>query len=388
MGGGTVSIPVKVAKAEFGRMDSYLLVNTTLSAERMVSVVAKVSGLVTHIKAEEGDAVKSGDLLTKLDDEELRLELESAKIKFGKLENDLQRAKGLFESRMISQEEFERNKFDYETARVQYESARLKLQYASIRSPISGVVTERKIKVGDLVRTNQEVYTVADFKPILAEIHVPEKDIRSITVGQGAKITVEAIPGTDFFGKVKRISPVVSPMSGTVKVTIEVYDSKGLLKPGMFASVYILVETHVNTVIIPKIALIFGEESQRVFLVRDSIAKSVTVETGFSDRERVEILSGVSVGELVVTVGQEELRDGIRLRIVSGEGLEIPEKETEVKSPTEEPMDDKLKAFLANPKVKAEYEKMLKKDPEFMKDPEKRREFMSEMMKKFGTPGG
>jgi len=410
-GSETPLIPVKVAKAVLDRMDSYVLVNTTLIAERVVNVVAKVSGLVKSIEVEEGDEVRSGDLLAKLDEEELRLELESAKIKFERLEKAFRRAKELFESRMISQEEFEKSKFDYETAKVGYESAKLRLRYASIRSPISGIVIERKIKVGDLVRTNQEVFTVADFKPILAEIHVPEKDIRSIRVGQEAKVTVEAIPDVEFLGRVKRISPVVSPESGTVKVTIEVRDPKRLLKPGMFASVYILVESHLNAVVIPKMALIFGEEGERVFVVRDSVAEERIVKTGFSDRERVEIVSGVEAGELVVTVGQDELRDGMRVRIVSGEGFEVPER-AEVKPPAEElpggkaeakppaarppegeggprppvmgPPKGKLAALLSNPKVRAEYEKRLKEDPEFMKDPEKRRKFIKEMIEKFG----
>ena len=184
-------------------------------------------------------------------------------------------------------------------------------------------MTLRNIEVGNMVTNNQVVASVAKFDPLLARIQVTEKDFGKITVGQTARITVEAAPEREFTGTVKMISPVVDPESGTVKVTVEIpRTDKSLLRPGMFASVYIITETRINTLVIPKKALVLEGEGNQVFTFETDPesgrgqAQRRRIEIGFTDSDRLEILNGLSQGEQVITVGQEGLRPGSPVRLV------------------------------------------------------------------------
>jgi membrane fusion protein (multidrug efflux system) len=162
---------------------------------------------------------------------------------------------------------------------------------------------------------NQSLFVVADFNPLRAKIYVPEKDIGRIYEGQRAKITIEAEPGLDFSGVVKMISPVVDPSSGTSKVTIDIDDHKGKLKPGMFASIFITTETHNNALIIPKKALILESDLDQVYIYQEGNAHKVNLKVGFTSGDDLEVLSGLEEGDLVVIAGQDGLREGLPLRI-------------------------------------------------------------------------
>ncbi|MBN2001360.1 efflux RND transporter periplasmic adaptor subunit, partial [candidate division KSB1 bacterium] len=163
-------------------------------------------------------------------------------------------------------------------------------------------------------------------------IYVPEKDMGRIFVGQAAKLTIEAQPGQEFFGVVKMISPIVDPSSGTAKVTIDIPESKGSLKPGMFASVFIITDTHSNTLIMPKKALILETDLDQVYMYNDGRANKTNLTLGFTSGEFVEVIDGLKEGDLVVTVGQEGLREGLPIRITARESVKVPETATDKES--------------------------------------------------------
>jgi len=159
------------------------------------------------------------------------------------------------------------------------------------------------------------LFVLADFNPLRAKIYVPENEIGRIYEEQKAKIFVEAQPGSEFSGTVKMISPVVDPSSGTSKVTIDIIDDRGKLKPGMFASVFIDTETHQNSLIIPKKALILESDLDQVYIYQEGLARKVTLQVGFASGDDLEVLSGLHEGDLVVTAGQDGLREGLPIRI-------------------------------------------------------------------------
>ena len=194
------------------------------------------------------------------------------------------------------------------------------MDYTNIRAPFNGIVTLRNIEMGQRVNVNQSLFIIADFNPLRAKIYVPEKDIGRIFKEQKAKISIEAEPGVEFSGVVKMISPVVDPSSGTSKVTIDIEDSKGKLKPGMFASVFIITETHNDALIIPKKALILESDLDQVYIYSEGKANKVNLDVGFSSGEDLEVLSGLKEGDLVVTAGQDGLREGLPLRIPDRDG--------------------------------------------------------------------
>ncbi len=315
----TVVVPVEVGVVTVGDIASHFTGTATLEAEDETEVVAKVGGVVKEIFVEEGDYVHAGQVLAKLDDEKIAVQVAQATANLHKLEDDYDRSKELFDASLISAQEFQRAKYEYEHQRATYDLAKLDLDYTSIRAPISGVVAERMVKIGNMVLPNQAAFRVTDLDPLLAVLHVPERQIGKLRVGHAARLAVDAIEDADFGGRIERISPVVDPETGTIKVTIEVRDVSKRLKPGMFARVHIVHDTHTNTVLAPRDAVMEEDDQTSVFVVQDSTAYRRVVETGYVNSAHIEVLKGLSGGDTVVTIGKGSLKDSTRVEMVSHE---------------------------------------------------------------------
>jgi membrane fusion protein (multidrug efflux system) len=314
-GQGAAAIPVQVAPVKRGEISLYIMQTTTIEAKRQVEILAKVSGQVIKLPAEEGVIVKTGDLLAKLDEDELGINFMQTQVAMETDKSMFERAKNMLEKDLIAEEAYETTRLQYQSSKAAYEAARLQLEYTNIRAPFSGVVTARNIELGQRVNANTSLFMLADFDPLRAKIYVPEKQIGRIFVGQTAKITVEAQPGVEFSGVVQMVSPVVDPTSGTSKITIDINENKGKLKPGMFATVFITTDTHNEALIIQKKSLILESDRDQVYIYQEGKAHKVTLQTGFATGENLEVLSGLNEGDLVVTAGQDGLREGLPIRI-------------------------------------------------------------------------
>jgi len=410
--------PVKVEAVLRGDISQYILKNTTLEAERWVDVRSRTTGQVVAILKEEGDPLSVGDVIARLDSDAARINVSQREVALREAQQRYDREEALFQRNLGSKEGYENAKTQLEAAKSLLEQAQLSLSYTTITSPIEGIMTLRNIEVGNMVTNNQVVGAVAKFDPLLARIQVTEKDFGKIVVGQSARITVEAFPKRPFTGVVKMVSPVVDPESGTVKVTVEVPRPKdGLLRPGMFASVYIITETRAKTLIIPKKALVLEGAGNQVFVYEANEesgmgkAQRKTVEIGFTDSDNLEVVSGLSDGDLVITVGQEGLRPGATVRLV-GQAAPVVARQGGERQPqgrsgqqggrasgsgqgggamasgSGQGSDgaDRNQRMIAmiqrTPEAKKEYDARLQKDPDLANNPEKLRAFLSEMREK------
>lgn len=313
----TSTIPVEIATAETGDISAYYSSTATLEAEEEAMVVAKVRGIVKKINVEEGDYVNAGDVLAQLEDEKLELEAERAKATMDRLQNELNRKKELYNKNLISAQEFENAKYEYQAQKSEYELARLEIKYSRIQAPINGIVSDRLIKVGNMINTDQEVFEITDFDPILAVLQVPEHEMDKIEKGQKAMIKVDAVSEKTFEGEVLRISPIVNPETGTFEVTVSVQDESRQLKPGMFGRVRIVYDTHRNVSMIPKNAVMKEDGSSSVFIINNKLAYRRNVKTGYVNGNNIEILEGLIPSDTVVTIGQSSLQDSALVEIVS-----------------------------------------------------------------------
>jgi membrane fusion protein (multidrug efflux system) len=302
----SAAIPFQATAVRRGDISMFLMQTTTIEAKRQVDILAKVSGQVVKLPAEEGVRVRKA---------ELQIEFMKTKVSMETDKAMLERAQNMLEKNLIADENYETTRLQYESSKAAHEAARIQLEYTNIRSPFDGVITVRNVELGQRINVNQSLFVVADFNPLRAKIYVPEKDIGRIFEGQEAKITIEAEPGREFSGVVQMISPVVDPTSGTSKVTIDINEDKEKLKPGMFASVFITTETHQNALIIPKKALILESDLDQVYIYQDGNAHKVNLKVGITSGESLEVLTGLQEGDLVVTAGQDGLREGLPIRI-------------------------------------------------------------------------
>ena len=308
--------PVEIAVPVTGTARAYLASTASLEAEGEATVVARVGGVVEEIRAEEGQYVERGQPLAQLDDERLRLEMQRADVALQKLSRDLERARTVHEKQLLSQEEYDRIRSDYETQKAATDLVRLELNYTTIRAPISGWVSLRHIKPGNMVQPNEAAFRITDFDPLRAVLHIPERDLAKLAVGQPATLRLDALPNQTFEGAVTLISPVVDPSTGTVKVTVEVQDPSRTAKPGMFGRIQIQHDQRENALLLPKAAVMEEDDRTTVFVVQDSTALRRSITMGYEAGARVEILSGLQTGDSVVVSGQSVLRDSARVAVI------------------------------------------------------------------------
>ncbi len=310
-------VPVEVTVLKTGEISSSILLSSNLETEKMAEVYSRVQGIVEKIRAEEGDLVRKGQVLAELEDEEYRLAAEKAEVKLQQQMSAFTRSKEMFEKNLLSKEEFEQARFNRDAAKIELKQAELNLQYTRITAPISGVIGERLLRVGDRIQPTDKLFTVVNTEEIIAVVYVPEKEIGRIHKGQAAFITSDHLQGREFKGIVKRVSPVVDPSSGTFKVTIGIGNSGRKLRPGMFVNVHIITETRRNAVLVPKTAVVYENENLNVFVVRDSTAKKIVLKRGFETADMVESLAELQAGDRVIVVGQAGLKDNTPVRIIS-----------------------------------------------------------------------
>lgn len=353
------AIPVSARTAVRGPITRSLGSTANLRARREVDVVAQVAGLVTSVDAEEGDFVRSGQLLCSLDDRELQIDLELAtqrlaqtKIQLeaagirreqteAKLRNkraELERneealAQGLLAESEVAVQRHEiedlehelravaatvkETRFRQEELEAEIRKVDLLISQSSITAPFDGTVTERAVELGQSLRTSDMVFKVGAFAPLYADVFLPEQDSHEAAPGQSATIRLGAGDGQIATGEVERVSPVVDERTGTVKVTVRFQPPSGAFRPGAFARVAIETNTDSDAVLIPKQAVIEEDGVLYVIVIDEAeTARRTNVELGYENESDVQVRSGVHEGETVVIAGQGRLKDGDRTRVV------------------------------------------------------------------------
>ena len=286
-------------------------------AEADAEVIAKVGGEVRRLFVEEGDHVGAGQVLAQLDDRQLRLQAAQTRAARAKAERDFNRQVELHSKGLVSAGAFESLKYDLDNQVAADDIAQLNLSYSEIRAPFACIVAVRHIKLGQEIAIGTSVFRVTDPTPLKANVFVPERELARLKPGQSASISVDALAGRSFPATVRLVSPVVDAATATFKVTLEVNDPKGDLKPGMFARVGIVFERRADALTIPRLALLDTDGSSNVFVVTAGKAEQRAIKTGLSNAGRVEVIEGLKGNEQVVVVGQNGLKDGNPVRVVT-----------------------------------------------------------------------
>jgi membrane fusion protein, multidrug efflux system len=318
------AVPVGIVEAELGDMAAMVSFNATVESERTVRVYPQIAGLVDRLYAEEGDRVEAGQVLLRLEDDDARLAVRRAEIELDKARRDSTRQADLFSKDLISRNEYEQAVYLANRARVALEESALAYNRTHIRTPVAGIVSTRNVELGDRVTTAIPAYEVVTMTDLVAQVYVPGRHRPNLRVGQPAQITSDMIPGYRIDGRIRRISPVISPQSGTVKVTVELDDPERKLAPGMFANVGLVIDSQTDALLAPKEALVYDGGQAYAFVVRGERANRVRLELGLSNARQVQVLGGIGRGDSVVVVGHEGLRDGAMVRVIADPLTPIP----------------------------------------------------------------
>jgi membrane fusion protein (multidrug efflux system) len=312
---GPDAVPVEVAKATRRAVAASYTGTAPLEARAEAQVIAKVSGVALSVMVEEGQHVRAGQTLVRLDSARAALQAAQAASQMRKLEANYARSQELAKQNLISANDLDQLRFDLEHARSAYKAANLELVYANVTAPISGIVASRSIKTGNFVQINTPIIRIVDVSRLEAVLNVPERELATLKAGLPVSLSVDALPGKTYTGVVDRVAPVVDSGSGTFRV-IATFDGGGTLQPGMFGRIRIDYDQRADALVVPRVALLEDEGDPAVFVVRGGKTARVPVKLGYTDGQWAEVRSGVKAGEQVVTAGKTAVRDGTLVQVI------------------------------------------------------------------------
>jgi membrane fusion protein (multidrug efflux system) len=309
--------PVELAQVRTGSISTFLANTTTLEARNSAVLVARRRGQVIGLPAEEGMWVETGATLARLDDHEAKLAVQRTELALEMAKRELERGKQLHAQGYLSSKELDDLELKVKNAWVELEQARYDLTQMKIVAPFSGRVVARTVNLGETVTEGKECFRVDAFDPILARVYFPERELSRVRVGQQGMLTLDSHPGQAFRGKVSLVNPVVDRANGTFKVTLEIANHDGRLRPGAFARVQLKTGDFPGAVLVPRRALLSEDGEDYVFVARADSVVRLAVRVGAVDGDTAQVLSGLGTGERIVTVGHGGLKPGAKIKPVT-----------------------------------------------------------------------
>jgi membrane fusion protein (multidrug efflux system) len=318
------AVPVEVAALSAGPIEQVLRSSTDLEAAAGVAVYSLSARRGERLLVVEGAEVRRGQVMLRLQDDEQRNALAKINSELDRARREYERQQRLFANQLISEQAFHDATHEIDQLELQRTDAQRELSYTTVAAPISGTITRRLISRGDHVTPNQHLFDLVDFDSIVARVYVPEKELPRLAGGLTARVTAPSV-GRTWSGRVERLSPVVDPKSGTVKVTVAI-PRQAELRPGMYVDVQLVTDVRDDALLVPKRALVYDRD--QVFVYRmgeDRTVERIYVEAELED-ERFLLPKGdqLAAGDKVVIAGQAGLKPGASVRLAGEKPAPAP----------------------------------------------------------------
>jgi len=364
---------VETTSATVGSVANQLVTHGSLESEAMADITAETAGVVTAIKAEEGQTVTRGQVLAVLSNPSLEAGSERARLELSAAERRYDQSQKLHSTGAISDSEFLEAKDAFGIAQASFREASGTRGFTRLTSPVDGTVSARNVRLGELASGATPAFQVVDLNKLRVIVNLSERDLTHLTVGQVVTLSGTYDTTIRSSGSVLRISPVVDELTGTVRVTIAVdptEDGKPHLRPGQFVEVRIEVDRHTDVVTVPRSAIYWLDGSPIAWRVVDKpedekkekdeedeetddgffskffsddakedeeeadpwvgvprrIAERVNLTLGYTDADKAEVAAGIDAGDLVVTVGGDNLRPDAAVKLPGDPSPAKPKK--------------------------------------------------------------
>ena len=306
--GAPQGLPVDVVVARSDTVVDAISSTGQIEAVQAIELRPEVSGRLNRILVREGTEVRAGTPLYKVDDAELRSQVERLQADRDLAEQALARTRELIERSASSEADLERAEASYRSAQAQLELQETRLGRTLVRAPFGGVVGERFVSVGDYVTPADRLTTLQTVDPQRASFQVPERFSQRLRVGQRITFRVASVPEREFEGTVDFVDPRVRLPGRTITVKASVSNSDRVLKPGMFIEARLATEVRPEAVVVPEDAILPLQGVDYVWTVTgDGLAERVEVVLGVRTPGWVEVVRGLQAGTQVVVGGIERL---------------------------------------------------------------------------------
>ena len=308
------ALPVEAMRIVTSKLDNVVVVTGSVQANESLELKSEAPGKITKIYFKEGSPVKKGDLLVQVNDEEIKAEL--TKQRFNKKLNEgiEFRQRKLLEKDAISQEEYDNALNKLNTTRADIAVLEAQEEKTKIKAPFDGTIGLRYVSEGALISTSTPIATLYNISPAKIEFAIPGRYSMQVKPGQKIKFTVESDTSV-FVGEVYAIEPQLDANTRTLKIRALAENTQGLLLPGQFVRVELVLGTNNNAIMVPTEAVVPELNRHKVYISKNGKAQEVTVQTGLRKNLMLEIISGLHPNDTLITTGILQLRDGLGIQI-------------------------------------------------------------------------
>ena len=325
-------LPADVVRVKQGDLRKTLPLSGALRAVNQASIKAKVSAEVREVLVREGESVKAGQILIRMDASEYQAKVDQARGALQAAQGQLDIAtqtrnnnKALLEKNFISKNAFDNAQSQYQiavsnvkSAKGVFDVAQKALNDTVIRAPITGQISTRAVQPGEKVSADNKLLEIVDLHQMEVEANVPAADIVSVEVGQEVQLKIEGVPDV-ILGKVARINPSIQAGSRSIPVYVQVENPQGVLKMGMFAEAKLTLTKKTGVLSVPQSAVQTEGDKSIVYTIENDKLVPVVVKTGIvgedGDNNAVEIVSGLDKDATIVKVNLGSLQGGASVRV-------------------------------------------------------------------------
>jgi len=316
--GGRGSLPVSVEILKPAVLESVLSAAGSLLASEEVNVTTEISGIVESIHFEEGTRVKKGNLLVKINNDELQAQREKSIHQKKLIEEKVERQRRLLEKEAISRESFDQALTDLMVIDADILLFDTRIEKTFIRAPFDGVIGFRNVSPGAYLQPGVSVARLVSTAPLRLEFSIPERYMNEPLIGQRVTFNVAGF-SENFFAEIYAVEPTVDVRTRTIILRAIYPNYNYKLLPGMFANIKLVIGRDKNAIQIPSEAVIPQLDGERVYIYRNGRSKLVEIETGIRNERRVAVIKGLEAGDTLITSGILQLRAGMPVTIINNQ---------------------------------------------------------------------
>ncbi len=323
-------LPVRVFTVQSGPLEETISISGAIEAFADSTITTKVADKIKQLHVKTGDFVEQNQLLVTLDDTKSKLELQAAQAQLARAQAnfnlqqiELERKQQMYQQQAatLQQVQIQENQFKIARAELELASANVglstdMLENHYIKAPFAGLVSLKKFEQGDYVDLKQEIFHVLDISKVWQIVDVSEIYLRHIKQDMQVRVTVDALPGAEFFGVIEEINPMANVQSRDFRTRILIDNSDKTLRPGMFARSYIITNNKENTFVVPADAVrTSGEKKYALNVNADGFVEEITLKIGKNLGDMIEVVDGLKDGMRLITLAGENIKPGMKVQV-------------------------------------------------------------------------
>ncbi len=302
-------MPVEAVQVEVGQVVLSIPAVGSLKSAESVTISPEIPGRLSAVIGKEGQAVQAGEVLVTLDSSIYQAELAQAEASIALSKANYQRAAELFEKRVGTQQARDEAEARFRADEAALALAKARLTKTTINAPFNGILGLRRASIGQYLSPGEIVFNLESINPLKVDFRIPEIYLSKIRVDQQIIIKIDALPTKEYSGTVYAIDPLIDQNGRSILIRATLANDSGELRPGLFARINLVYETRAEALLIPEQSVFFMGQQKFVYRIVDGKASLTAVKTGERSTGKIEIVEGLSSGDIVITAGMMKIFD-------------------------------------------------------------------------------